>query len=1153
MFSFLFNSRQNKNAQKKEENDWKKDLEDYQRSPNLPVLDPSKIRVLIFKESSAKKTLMFDSDALVMLPTQPNSPICPLSKTKKAKSDPFPSHSSQKYQITKAKQDVKMLGEMIFGSVAMVYKGSILKVHLIRSPPQLLMTKVFALRSRSAGVNFCDSELSSCNSLSRPVDVASTPSLSSSSASMPASPTSDTEINRSFSTPVNMRNKKSSFLNPHNSISLLAAPSWSMSDLDTLSLSSSFLSLNGGSPHDSQAGSFRYRFSRSKKTSLDSPVWRSRTEQSEELRSVYKQQPKIGVGIIFNLWDNAEDNRAFQDFFFSHYTLFEAQLQAFRVKIEKSFYLRQKFLDTAVEALEGFREDVLRLCYTPRIIEPVWLNLTSTVERKQKECASKFFNTFLEIYDMCENKETSYFLSNLMTAVLTHHLSWINTVISCEKNSKKCRLNKHASSTIDILARCHPYNPLWAQICDLYGCLGSPFKLARTVIVGKNIKLVNKILQFLTYFIRCCEVQENFIGAERPKDFSNRQSGSNWNDSLSSSSSAQTNIQNWFERSCSIITSQNVDPFKEFKNYNHLDALDERDEILTPRTSDRNIIEHLKSMNLDTTKCYCVFLQALNKVSDLRSYVNMEDIKKKELNITNDSGKPGLVASKSCMICRTLEKGMFEQFCDKCKLDLQKSSIEVVNTVCLHCVKRLENASKCQNFIENSTCSCGSGSTKDCICNGNMKQTQVCPKKPSFICYCCAPSTYGDLELDIKADTSCGSLTDLDLTPRPRKSSDPIDVVPMSKTNSKFGTMRSSTNSHDSGTELEHSEGFNSCSGDSDSCFTRADSMSSQGVDSDYCSVESEQLASTLIENSLLLMSNKDIGRTEIPDKNICRTELSGDVCRTDVPDTEHYPHPPVTKSLSTTTLKSSLALDFDDTTDTNTDTDVNTIEDHSQDTLTLDLDELRLKELSLPRSKPKSHRKHQSARYSWSDTPSFGKSMLAGYTENYLGDFVLQGCKSIDQAQLANDLLRTVKYSVLDEEINDAVCIVADTDNWTCEVRGMSKRIGQHNQNTSFEPYTTEVFASNIISSMVESIKELCSLNMPPNFCLLHVEEQLRDLFNKGKVFAEYSNSNDHDESAKKSFMRVFGYHSTDIELLNAVGGTLTVPVAQDETLYAV
>lgn len=30
-----------------------------------------------------------------------------------------------------------------------------------RTPPQLMMTKVFALRSRSAGVNFCDREFSS--------------------------------------------------------------------------------------------------------------------------------------------------------------------------------------------------------------------------------------------------------------------------------------------------------------------------------------------------------------------------------------------------------------------------------------------------------------------------------------------------------------------------------------------------------------------------------------------------------------------------------------------------------------------------------------------------------------------------------------------------------------------------------------------------------------------------------------------------------------------------------------------------------------------------------------------------------------------------------------------------------------------------------
>jgi len=85
----------------------------------------------------------------------------------------------------------------------------------------------------------------------------------------------------SFSTP-GMKAKNPNFLNPYNSMSLLVAPSWSTSDLDTMSLSSSCLSLNG-SPLDSNTGSFRHRFTRSKRTSLDSTCWRSRSEQSEEV------------------------------------------------------------------------------------------------------------------------------------------------------------------------------------------------------------------------------------------------------------------------------------------------------------------------------------------------------------------------------------------------------------------------------------------------------------------------------------------------------------------------------------------------------------------------------------------------------------------------------------------------------------------------------------------------------------------------------------------------------------------------------------------------------------------------------------------------------------------------------------------------------
>ena len=43
---------------------------------------------------------------------------------------------------------------------------------------------------------------------------------------------------------------------------------------------------------------------------------------------------------------------------------------------------------------------------------------------------------------------------------------------------------------------------------DLYGSIGFPLKLSRTVVVGKKADLVKKILYILSYFIRCSDVLE---------------------------------------------------------------------------------------------------------------------------------------------------------------------------------------------------------------------------------------------------------------------------------------------------------------------------------------------------------------------------------------------------------------------------------------------------------------------------------------------------------------------------------------------------------------------------------------------------------------------------------------------------------------------
>lgn len=93
-------------------------------------------------------------------------------------------------------------------------------------------------------------------------------------------------------------------------------------------------------------------------------------------------------------------------------------------------------------------------------------------------------------------------MSTLITNILTHHLGWVNSVSPYNVSSLS------QQKELDLLNNIHPYNPLWAQLGELYGVIGMPTRISRTIIYGKqNISLVKKILNVLSYFIRCGEVK----------------------------------------------------------------------------------------------------------------------------------------------------------------------------------------------------------------------------------------------------------------------------------------------------------------------------------------------------------------------------------------------------------------------------------------------------------------------------------------------------------------------------------------------------------------------------------------------------------------------------------------------------------------------
>lgn len=99
------------------------------------------------------------------------------------------------------------------------------------------------------------------------------------------------------------------------------------------------------------------------------------------------------------------------------------------------------------------------------------------------------------------------FLNTIMSTVLKHHLSWVYTILPANESklpmTKNSKLRKQHANWTSILEKTNPYNPLWAQLGDLHGAVNNPLKLVRTVVVGKNKETVEKLLNLLSYFIRC--------------------------------------------------------------------------------------------------------------------------------------------------------------------------------------------------------------------------------------------------------------------------------------------------------------------------------------------------------------------------------------------------------------------------------------------------------------------------------------------------------------------------------------------------------------------------------------------------------------------------------------------------------------------------
>ncbi|XP_007496234.2 folliculin-interacting protein 2 isoform X2 [Monodelphis domestica] len=1028
-----------------------------------------------------------------------------------------------KYQYTRPVSDVNMLGEMMFGSVAMSYKGSTLKIHYIRSPPQLMISKVFSARMGS----FCGST----NNLQDSFEyISQDPNLgklgSNQNTLGPCRAGSNLGVLQACSGKLLQGLAEGGPLRLTRSASFFAAHSTPVDmpsrgqneDRDSgIARSASLSSLlitpfPSPSSSSSSSSSYQRRWLRSQTTSLENgivPRWSteetfSLADETCSSNPAIVRRKKIAISIIFSLSEKEEAQKNFQDFFFSHFPLFESHMNKLKSAIEKAMISCRKIAESShrvqfyishlMEALREFRGTIWNLYSVPRITEPVWLTMMSSTLEKTQLC-QRFLKEFTLLIEQINKNQ---FFAALLTAVLTYHLAWVPTVMPVDHPPIKAFSEKRTSQSVNMLAKTHPYNPLWAQLGDLYGAIGSPVRLTRTVVIGKHKDLVQRILYVLTYFLRCSELQENHL----------TWGGKLWEGEEVLNGSKMTTALEKGEVEDSeyvVVTMRNepalVPPGLPSKpGEKKTDA----SEGLGPvHLLSRGSTEGSKGSGKNEQNFEACPVASSDETTLDASWENQGPLHKEGKNQkeTSEHHSPSSSSLKRSsrseawvMELKTEQQASGEEL----KVEMDKKPPD--RSSARPCPDRRSQENP---HLEKVTFQIGSSVSPESDLESRAK----------------------DLEEKLKAFRNPPDLAK-SLLGQARETTELAQEQQVSQVPFRPGMRRNVCYTQIPSSE-EH-EGLGQ--GFAEGKDTRIDVIDT----AEPPGLEAKPLApldkgsgigkQRILEEGRGLCLKTGKGQSLEPVQNRCMQQDPGLMGAADVPcgDTERKTAFRMEGDIPRNESSDSALGDSDDEVCTSVPGNLCPNSEGSEESLEV--------ELPLPRSQIISNQ----------NVKNFGRSLLGGYCPIYMPDLVLHGTSSDERLKqcLLADLVHAVHHPVLDEPIAEAICIIADTDRWSVQVATSQRKA------TDGAKLGQEVLVSSQVSSLLQSILQLYKLRLPADFCVMHLEDRLQEMYLKSKMLSEYLRG--HTRVHVKELGIVLGIESNDLPLLTAIASTHSPYVAQ-------
>ncbi|CAK5091104.1 unnamed protein product [Meloidogyne enterolobii] len=247
----------------------------------------------------------------------------------------------------------------------------------------------------------------------------------------------------------------------------------------------------------------------------------------------------------------------FRSFVFQHILQIEQELDKLAIHIHKAVQDKTQFFQSIYEGWTSTCQSLCLLCNSLRLKNPVWQSLASAQYASvgMHKIASKFCSQLAQLICEFNTKETKFFLSTLLSAVLMNQLTWVASVAPpenyCGSNNNNdggddyslllgmnSSFNNHQNNGNNNNSKINYYNPTVAQLLELYYGVGTTdsvlsvsgpeggggkdlhnssttatnnfcnnSQFTKIVVVGDKPEKIALLLRVLSYFVRCSSVE----------------------------------------------------------------------------------------------------------------------------------------------------------------------------------------------------------------------------------------------------------------------------------------------------------------------------------------------------------------------------------------------------------------------------------------------------------------------------------------------------------------------------------------------------------------------------------------------------------------------------------------------------------------------